>query len=132
MDDELADLIANATRVQDPEAAFQLSADTTAVLVARLDDSIAEALARLQRLRALVASGNSLITDAGLRSLERLQTLEALDLEWSDAITGGGLQSFAKLPRLKWLDLSFCAGVTAPEVAELRQALPNCEIEFGG
>jgi hypothetical protein len=129
---ELEYLTANATPVQNAGAVDGLPLDTVAVLVALLDDSVAEALLRLPRLRALVHRGNSSITDAGLQHLETLSTtLEALDLEWSSAITGRGLRSVAKLRNLRWLDLSFCPAITREEVRDLQRALPDCEVEFG-
>jgi hypothetical protein len=132
VDDELADLIENASRITIPEDVALLRRDTAAVFVATLDDSIVDALLPLERLRALVQSGNSSITDAGLMCLERFEALEALDLEWSAQITGKGLQSLAKLCKLRWLDVSFCPGVTPADVCELQRALPHCDIEFYG
>jgi hypothetical protein len=132
VDDELADLIANATSVAVVSDAALLPRETAAVLVASLDDSIVEALLPLEALRALVQSGNSSITDAGLLSLGRLAALEVLDLEWSASITGKGLESLTKLSNLRWVDLSFCPGITADDVRGLQRALPKCEIEFYG
>jgi hypothetical protein len=128
---ELEYLIGSATPVQNAGAVDRLPLDTVAVLVALLDDSVAQALLRLQGLRALVHRGNSSITDAGLRHMEALSTLEALDLEWSSAITGHGLRSIAKLRHLRWLDLSFCPAIKREDVSDLQRALPNCEVEFG-
>ncbi|MDF3071305.1 MAG: hypothetical protein K0R38_6906 [Polyangiaceae bacterium] len=130
MDSELEYLLANAMPVQN-DAVDGLPLDTVAVLVALLDDSVAQALLSLPRLRALVHRGNSSITDAGLQHLETLSTLEALDLEWSSAITGRGLRNVAKLRNLRWLDLSFCPAITREDVSELQRALPQCEVEFG-
>ena len=131
MESELEYLTANATPVRNADAADDLPLDTAAVLVALLDDSVAQALLRLPRLRALLHGGNSSITDAGLQRLENLSKLEALDLEWSAGITGRGLQSIAKLQNLRWLDLSFCSAITREDVNELQRALPHCEVEFG-
>lgn len=131
VDSELEYLIANATAVRDADAAGQLSLDTMAVVVERLDDAVVQALLRLPRLRALLHRGNSSITDAGLRRLQTLSTLQVLDLEWSSSITGRGLQSVATLGNLRWLDLSFCSAITQADVSEIRRALPNCQVEFG-
>jgi hypothetical protein len=90
---DLEYLIGSATPVQNAGAVDGLPLDTVAVLVALLDDSVAQALLRLPGLRALVHRGSSSITDAGLRHIETLSTLEALDLEWSSAITARGLRS---------------------------------------
>jgi hypothetical protein len=130
MDGELEHLTANATPIQNADAARALPLDTVAVLVALLDDSLAPALLRLPRLRVLVHRGNSSITDAGLQHLATLSTLEVLDLEWSSAITGRGLRSVARLLNLRWLDLSFCSAITREDVDELQRALPHCEVEF--
>jgi hypothetical protein len=128
---ELEYLIAGATPVHNADAVDGLPLDTVAVLVALLDDSVAQALVRLPRLRALVHRGSSSVTDGGLQHLATLSTLEALDLEWSSAITARGLRSVAKLRNLRWLDLSFCPTITREDIDELQRALPRCEVEFG-
>lgn len=132
MDDSLQQLMLDAVSAGGPEALESLPVETVAVLLVHLDDAVALACRRLSRLRALVHSGNSSLTDAGLALLSSLEELEVLDLEWSASITVDGLRSLAKLKNLRWLDISFCPGVSVRDVAELQQVLPRCEIEFYG
>jgi hypothetical protein len=43
-------------------------------------------------------------------------------------VTDNGLKELAGLKELKYLDLRRCQGVTDAGVAELKKALPDCEI----
>jgi hypothetical protein len=91
---------------------------------------MARASTRLPNLRVLSHSGNSSITDAGVRVLATLTCLEELDLEWSERLTDDALDALAMLPRLRWVDLSFCFGVTEAGLARLRRARPEVKIEL--
>src|SRR5688572_543402 len=105
---------------------------TQAVLVERLDDEKARALARLTELHTLYQDGNPILTDEGLAALASLNCLRVLDLEWCATITDKGLATLHRLNKLEWLDLGLCSGLTDVGVSELRSALPGCKIELSG
>ncbi len=67
------------------------------------------------------------ITDVGLKEVAKLQQLRELDLP--SQITNAGLKEMAKLQQLRELDLRGCNQITDEAVAELKKALPNCEID---
>jgi internalin A len=78
---------------------------------------------KLKRLRLMWQP----ITDAGLLQLTTLTGLENLDL-CKTRITDAGLKHLKGLTALRKLNLSFTQ-VTDQGVRDLRQNLPNCEIE---
>ena len=82
-------------------------------------------VAKLQQLPSLNLPGQ--ITDAGLKEVAKLQQLRELDLP--SQITNAGLKEMAKLQQLRELDLRGCNQITDEAVAELKKALPNCEID---
>ena len=82
-------------------------------------------VAKLQQLTSLNLPGQ--ITDAGLKEVAKLQQLRELDLP--SQITNAGLKEMAKLQQLRELDLRGCNQITDEAVAELKKALPNCEID---
>lgn len=94
-----------------------------------LDDELAFAVARLSLLRRLWGSGNSDITDAGVRALATLKERQELDLEWPGAITDAALDVLATLPRLRYVDVMFCSGLTRAGIARLRQACPMLKVD---
>ena len=120
---------ARAISVTSESEVAALPADTEAVLVKRLSDSLARALAARSSLRVLLSDGSPSITDDGLESLGRLVRLEALDLEWA-VVSDAGLRHLTGLSRLRWLDLSFCRGFSEAGLQALRSALPACSIEL--
>ena len=120
---------ARAISVASESEVVALPADTEAVLVKRLSDSLARALGVRSSLRVLLSDGSPSITDDGLESLGRLVCLEALDLEWA-VVSDAGLRHLAGLSRLRWLDLSFCRGFSEAGLQALRSALPACSIEL--
>jgi hypothetical protein len=67
------------------------------------------------------------ISDEGLIHLKPLTSLEMLDLSFCDNITDAGLAHLAEMTRLRWLVFR-ATRVTDKGVAELRKALPKCEI----
>jgi hypothetical protein len=69
------------------------------------------------------------VTDAGLRCVEGLSQLQELDLV-DTAITDAGLEHLKGLTQLRWLYLRG-SQATAPAVAKLQQALPDCVITTG-
>jgi hypothetical protein len=105
-----------------------LITDTVAVLVVGLDDRKIEALGRLNALRRLYQEGPSHVTDKGLCALVR-SPLEVLDLSGSVQLTDQGLKELRLIRSLRWLGLAGCGRLTGPGIAELRAALPQCEIE---
>ena len=67
------------------------------------------------------------MTDAGLKELADLKNLTTLNLAGTQ-VTDAGLKELTGLKNLSELDLSGVAKVTRDGVAELRKALPKCEI----
>ncbi len=77
--------------------------------------------------------GGTQVTDAGLANLTGLPSLQRLVLYDTD-VTAAGLVHFQKMPALSWLELSgyFSSGLfTEGDIANLREALPNVQIEDG-
>jgi Leucine-rich repeat (LRR) protein len=128
-----------------PTSAFGLYLGETDITDAGL-----KVVAKLQQLTMLVLVGTQ-ITDAGLKEVAKLQQLTKLDLSYTQ-ITDAGLKEVAKLQLLTWLNLSetqitgaslkelaklqqltslnlmACREITDAGVAELKKALPKCEI----
>jgi hypothetical protein len=115
-------------RVESVAEIDALPTDTSAVLVAGLDDRKIAALRRLNALWSLYQDGNSRVTDEGLTYLVTFPELEQLDLQGSTAITDQGLAELRLLPGLRWLDLTGCRRLTEGGIAALKGALPRCEI----
>ena len=92
----------------------------------KITDEGLKEVAKLQKLSVLLL-GNTKITDAGLKEVAKLQKLEMLWLR-DTKITDEGLKDVAKLQKLTFLDLSNTK-ITKADVAELKKAMPNCEIE---
>ena len=110
------------------------------------------ALKRLKNLQTLRIFIGSMITEVGIRHLAELQ-LKELELSYSDAtnaklkelrkfsgltslrlvnavgVTDEGVSSLSELTELKQLDLAD-AKLTKAGIAELKQALPKCEIKY--
>lgn len=119
------------------------------------DHAAFKALTRLQRLRRLYLE-NSKMTDAALKELPHFPQLETLildsmvmtdkgisefarmdhlcnlELRCGEGVTDKGLAAFAKLTKLRTLSLTG-DGITKKGVADLRIAIPKCNItHFGG
>src|SRR5947209_3747022 len=108
-----------------------LPPSTEVLLVRRLDDAKAKALARLRQLRVLYQDGSSSdLTDAGVEELIHLPALEVLDLEWAGGITDRGISALRQLHRLRWLDIGGCFQLSEVAIQDLRRALPSLEIEW--
>ena len=105
------------TKLQNLE---QLGLDST-----KITDANLKQVAKLQKLTWLNLSYTK-ITDVGLKELAKLQKLVFLDLQ-NTKITDAGLKNLVKLKRLESLWL-YDTKVTEAGVAELKNALPNCEI----
>jgi hypothetical protein len=82
-------------------------------------------LQRLTHLEMLSLVGTR-VTDAGLEQLSGLTHLQMLDLAQTQ-VTDAGLMHVRTLTNLRYLSLD-SARVTDAGVAELRKALPNCQI----
>ena len=65
-------------------------------------------------------------TDAGMEHLKALTQLQRLWLSYT-RVTDGGLEHLKGLTQLQWLSL-WDARVTDAGEADLRKALPNCNI----
>jgi len=116
------------------------------------DDSLAK-LPWLPALKRLVLDGNEIrgpgltllreqqpeltdlslgcpaLTDLSARNLAELKQVKRLSLAGS-GLTDAGIKHLAALTGLEWLDLRG-SKATAAGVAELREALPTCQIEWG-
>ena len=94
------------------------------------------ALAHLTGLTALeeLDLWGTPITDAGLAHLAGLPALQSLFL-YNTEVTAAGLVHFQKMPALSWLELNggyFSSGLfTEEDIVNLREALPNVQIEDG-
>jgi hypothetical protein len=96
----------------------------------RISDPGLDVLGRLERLSRLTMGGEH-VTDATLARLASLKNLEFLYIEQAN-ITDAGLKQLAALKKLKVLQLELNMELTDGGVAELRRALPNCEITEAG
>lgn len=105
-------------------------------------------LSDLRKLRRLAVMGNR-ISDVGIQVLVRLPNLESLDLSNTD-VSDDGMHTIAQLTQLSWLELwgttvtdqgllqlkslkslkrlTIGPHVTKEGAAQLRQALPDCEV----
>ncbi len=90
-------------------------------------DARLEHLKRLTELKTLVLHGTQ-VTDAGLVHLKGLTKLEELIL-WHTGVTDAGLIHLKGLTNLEYLQLG-CTQVSDDGVKQLRQALPDCYIEY--
>jgi Leucine-rich repeat (LRR) protein len=79
-------------------------------------------------LEELNLSGNSGITDAGLKLLCKLTSLEVLELSNNSQITDAGIEYLNSLRKLQYLDLTNTK-TTAAGVKRLQQLLPKCNIQ---
>jgi hypothetical protein len=125
MGDELNSSLTRVASVAEIDA---LPTDSSAILVAGLDDGKIAALRRLNALWFLYQDGDSRVTDEGLSYLVTFPELQCLDLHGSLEITDQGLLELRLLRELRWLDLRDCRHLTEAGVAALRAALPRCEI----
>jgi Leucine-rich repeat (LRR) protein len=98
-------------------------------------DTCLKQLAALPALTNLDLSSSSQVstrvTDAGLKDLARLQGLTTLNLAGHTTVTDAGLKQLAPLKRLTHLMVgqTRSAGVTSTGIADLKRALPNCNVE---
>jgi len=92
----------------------------------RITDAGLVEVAKLKQLEILHLNDTQ-ITDTGLKEVAKLQQLEMLHLN-ETKITDAGLKDVAKFQQLGYLDL-YNTKVTKAGVAELKKALPNCEIK---
>jgi hypothetical protein len=103
----------------------QLVLSATQITDAGLKD-----VAKLKNLKDLDLRAAQ-ITDAGLKDIAKMQQLRRLRLN-STQITDAGLKDIAKLLKLEWLELGHFptnTRITPEGAAELREALPKCEIK---
>jgi len=84
-------------------------------------------LSGLNRLELLFLD-NTEVTDAALEYVAALSELRYLSLGGTK-VSDAGLAHLEAMPNLKWLNLRH-TGITAERVAQLKKAMPNCEI-FG-
>ncbi len=68
----------------------------------------------------------------GSRISSRCADLRWLILGEADQITDEGLQTLGKLKRLKVLRMDLARHMTPAGIEELKDSLPNCEIEIRG
>jgi hypothetical protein len=118
----------------------------------RVSDAGVAHIAQLSGVRSLYLSACGRVTDGGLAHLKKVADLERLWVTANGRITDEGMRSVAELTKLRWLSLFGCkgvtdegvrrlkglsglrfvflgrTGVTDAGVAELRKALPGCEV----
>jgi hypothetical protein len=90
------------------------------------DDTLLH-IEKLHRLEWLLLDSDQ-ISDAGVRRIANLTALGRLDLG-SQQITDDGIAALQRLSNLRWLALRRTQ-VTPAGVERLRQALPNCQIQW--
>lgn len=78
----------------------------------------------------ILSLANTNVTDAGIKHLEKLIALNSLELA-DTAVSDAGLRSLKGLTKLSSIRLENTQTTTAA-IHELQEALPNCEIEWGG
>jgi Leucine Rich repeat len=91
-----------------------------------ITDKGLEDLAGLTALETLDLRATQ-ITDAGLSKLQSLPKLQTLELG-NTAVTDQGLRALQAFRSLRRINLLNCKGVTAAGLAELKKALPNCQV----
>jgi WD40 repeat protein/serine/threonine protein kinase/Leucine-rich repeat (LRR) protein len=91
------------------------------------DDGLVH-LAGLRRLEELMINEPN-VTDGGMVHLKDLRSLRRLEL-YDTAVSDAGLEHLTGLTRLESLDLTGTF-VTAEGAAKLKEALPDCKIQFG-
>ena len=94
---------------------------------AQITDAGLKEVAKLQKLKTLDLYATQ-ISDTGLKEVAKMKQLEWLGLNQCGKITDAGLKEVAKLKQLTFLGLPVNAKITKKSWAELRQALPKCEI----
>lgn len=90
-------------------------------------DSDIEQISRYRTLKIVRIDGR-FVTDAGIAHLAKLRDLEQLDIS-AENVTDEGLRHLHGLGKLKTLRIFRC-GVSQKGVQRLRQALPECQIEW--
>ena len=85
-------------------------------------------LKELPRLEVLCLD-QTLITDAGVRSLEALPRLEKLHVHSWAPLTDASIESLSKHVRLFELKIGG-PGFTEGGITRLREALPNCTVQY--
>jgi hypothetical protein len=93
----------------------------------KVTDAVLKELAPLQGLKRLDL-GYTAVTDKGLKELAPLKELKELYLYGCQGVTDKGLKELAGLKELQRLNLGGTK-VTYAGVAELKKALPDCEID---
>ena len=70
------------------------------------------------------------ITDDSLRYLKSLTNLRSLNLSVCYQLTDAGLEHLHHLDKLLSLDISDAEEVTEEGIMALKQALPNCDVNY--
>jgi hypothetical protein len=94
--------------------------------VAMTHADVAELVSRAPRLHSLYLPKTGVV-DGIVKILADLPDLQRLSLASNDGITDVTLRQLAALPRLSYVEIKN-TGVTATGVAELRKALPGCNV----
>jgi hypothetical protein len=93
-----------------------------------ITDAGLEHLKELPRLEVLCLD-QTLITDAGVKSLEALPRLEKLHVHSRAQLTDKSIESLSRHVRLFELKVGG-PGFTEEGIARLREALPNCKVQY--
>ena len=94
-------------------------------VVVEAGDSLKD-LAKLEKLESLDLSSTP-VRDESMKALCLAKSLQELRLQGT-AITDAGLKHVAGMKGLRKLDLSGITGITEKGRAELKRALPGCQI----
>jgi len=108
-----------------PVAGALVSMDLSATQVTDSGLAVLREAGRLRQLRL----AETAVTDAGLEHLAGLVELESLNL-YGTKVTKAGVEKLKGLPKLRKLFL-WQTGVDEAAAAELRKAMPDCEIVLG-
>lgn len=99
------------------------------LFMSRVDEPCLRTVAKCKSLEGLNLYETG-VTDRGLQELRPLQNLKNLELAANEELTDAGLEPLKTLKSLKRLSLGGRSGITKEGVAQLRAALPDCEIEW--
>jgi hypothetical protein len=91
-------------------------------------DAALKELVTLDRLESLALFDCQNLTGSGLKALARCRGLRQLNLACCEHLTDEGLRGLVGQKQLESVELRGCSKLTLEAVADLKRALPDCEI----